>query len=146
MLFPFIQRKKTTSHKSLESNSIDFWQLFADISLKRKYFEESDVYYRLPVFTPVLHAHAGKEITLTGYYLPFSESDSIIIISRYPNASCFFCGRAGIESVALVEVSETKSYRTDQVLSVKGRLELNSTDFNKLAFIIKDASVEEVLN
>ena len=69
--------------------------MFADISMERKFIEAAGAHYRVPVFTPSLLAHSGKEVVLTGYYLPYSKIDSVIIISRYPNASCFFCGQAG---------------------------------------------------
>lgn len=128
-----------------ESSSVDYWTLFAGISLERKFVEEAEAYYRIPIFSSELLAHTGKEVTLSGYYLPYSKLDSVIIISRFPNSSCFFCGQAGIESVAMVELGRTKPrFRTDQRLHVQGKLFLNSTDVSKLAFVITDASVEEL--
>jgi len=118
--------------------------MFADISLERKYIEEAGAHYRIPVFSPSLLAQSGKEVVLTGYYLPFSKIDSVIILSRFPNASCFFCGQAGIESVAMVEIGEPGSYKVDQRLSVRGKLVLNTEDVNRLAFILADATVEQV--
>ncbi|MEM1406335.1 MAG: hypothetical protein AAGG59_06135 [Bacteroidota bacterium] len=141
------QRKKQTEQGVIsKSQPVDYWQMFAGISLERKFIEDADVYYRIPIFTSDLLALAGKEVTLNGYYLPYSRLDSVIIISRFPNASCFFCGRAGIESVAMVELGrESKnSYRTDQRLTVKGKLTLNSTNIKKLAFVVVDARVEEL--
>ena len=114
--------------------------------MEKKFIEEADTYYRIPVFTPVLLDLRDKEVALRGYYLPYSMLDSVIIISRYPSSSCFYCGEAGIESVAMVELEKgmVNSYRTDQKLIVKGKLELNATNFKKLAFVIKDATVEEL--
>lgn len=128
-----------------ESTSVDYWTMFAGISLERKFVEEADAYYRIPIFTSELLAHTGKEVTLSGYYLPYSKLDSVIIISRFPNSSCFFCGQAGIESVAMVEMGKSNPrYRTDQRLHVQGKLMLNSTNINKLAFVITEALVEEL--
>ena len=128
-----------------EALSIDYWEMFAEIKKERKYIEEASAYYRIPVFTPELVDLSGQEVTLSGYFLPYSKVDSVIIISRYPNASCFFCGLAGIESVAMVELGKTmKQFRTDQRLVVRGNLLLNSTDVKKLAFVISKASVEEL--
>lgn len=141
----FQQKEKTNQDISLESKSMDYWKMFADISEERKFVEEEDTYYPMPVFTPTLLNLNDKEIKLSGYYLPYSQSDSVIIISRYPYANCFFCGGAGIESVAMVELVEASSetYSTDQILMVKGTLELNSTNFKKLIFVIKDATIEK---
>ncbi|MDN5213226.1 hypothetical protein QQ020_14250 [Fulvivirgaceae bacterium BMA12] len=142
----FQQREQPKPEVISKSPSVDYWEMFAGISLERKYIEEADAYYRIPIFTPVLLAHTGKEVTLTGYYLPYSRLDSMIIISRFPNANCFFCGQAGIESVAMVEMEKVnrKSYRTDQRLTVTGKLMLNATNLEQLAFVIADASVEEL--
>lgn len=140
VIFFFLQQKQQAE---AEKSSVNYWQMFSGISLERKYIEEAGAYYRIPVFSPDLLTHSGKEITLEGYYLPFSPVDSVIILSRYPNASCFFCGQAGIESVAMVEMADVETYKTDQRLSVKGKLKLNATDVKRLAFIIVDASVEE---
>ncbi len=146
MTFFFFQQSKE-SKKEIVSKPppVDYWKMFAGISLERKFIEEADAYYRIPIFTSELLAHTGKEVTLSGYYLPYSRLDSVIIISRFPNASCFFCGQAGIESVAMVELGNNNpQYRTDQRLYVRGKLILNSTNINKLAFVITDALVEEL--
>ncbi len=131
---------------TIELPSVDYWEIFAGISKERKYFEEVDTYYRVPVFTDELREKEGETIVLSGFFLPYSTEDSLIIISRYPNASCFFCGQAGVESVAMVEleVPNQNAYIMDQMLLVKGKLELNSTDINRLAFVIKEASVVEL--
>lgn len=138
------ERQQLITNVVFSKESVDYWQMFAAISKEKKYFEELDAYYRIPAFTPELMALSGKELTLTGYYLPYSKMDSVIIISRYPNASCFFCGQAGVESVAMVELHKRKpkSLRTDQLLRVKGKLFLNSSNVNKLAFVLEEAMIE----
>lgn len=149
MAFYFFQQREVPESETVSKPPpVDYWNMFAGISLERKFIEEVDAYYRIPIFTSELLAHRGKEVKLSGYYLPFSKVDSVIIISRFPNANCFFCGQAGIESVAMVELErmDRKPYRTDQRLTVKGKLMLNSTNLKKLAFVIKDASVEEAVN
>lgn len=125
--------------------SDQYWEMFSGISLKRTYVEEAEAHYRLPVFTPELQALKGEEVSLAGFFLPYSKVDSIIIISRFPIASCFYCGQAGVESVAMVEMvdSPAKPYKTDQRLVVKGKLALNNSDVNKLAFVLTGATVEE---
>ena len=142
----FQQREKPEREVISKSLPVDYWKIFAGISLERKFIEEADAYYRIPIFTSEILAHKGKEVTITGYYLPYSRLDSVIIISRFPNASCFFCGQAGIESVAMVELGRRneKTYRTDQRLTVRGKLLLNSTNVKKLAFVVADATVEEL--
>lgn len=146
LVFIFFQTKEFRKQETtLEPPSIDYWKKFAKIGKERKYIEEASAYYRIPVFTPELLALSGQEITLSGYYLPYSMLDSVIILSRFPNSSCFYCGMAGIESVAMVELTkESPQYRTDQRLIVQGKLFLNDSNVGKLAFVIADASVEEL--
>jgi len=143
--FFFSQQDEVFELEENANPSTDYWKKFEKITQERKYIEEASAYYRIPVFTPELLDLSGKEITLSGYFLPYSRLDSVIILSRYPNASCFYCGLAGIESVAMVEVDESRlKYRTDQRLRVKGRLTLNATNIKKLAFVIEDALVEKL--
>lgn len=142
--FSLVHLQNETLDASKSSNlSEDYWRLFAEITKEKRYIEEASAHYRIPVFTPTLLGLSGQEIKLVGYFLPYSKIDSMIILSRYPNASCFYCGQAGIESVAMVELSNRKGkFQTDQRLIATGKLTLNSTNINKLAFVIEDASVE----
>ncbi len=147
MAFYLSPRKEQHEQKiESEAPNIDYWKIFSGISLQRKFIDEADAYYRIPIFTSDLLALAGKEVTLNGYYLPYSKLDSVIIISRFPNAGCFFCGQAGIESVAMVELGRKSDnlYRMDQLIAVTGKLKLNANNINKLAFVITDASVKEL--
>ncbi len=146
MVYFFVLEKDSLNwHAPPDNSSIGYWKMFAEISMERKYVEAAGGHYRLPIFTPDILDMEGKEIKLSGYYLPYSKLDSVIIISRYPNSSCFYCGRAGIESVAMVTLvsKAPNAFRTDQRLAVTGKLELNNTDVNKLAFLVTGAKVEE---
>ena len=144
-IFVFYQDKEFLSQDLGSGSTEDYWLMFDKITEERKYIEEAGAHYSIPVFTPELLDLDGEEIVISGYFLPYSKIDSVIIISRYPNASCFFCGLAGIESVAMVEMrGVSRPFRTDQILRVKGKLQLNSTNVQKLAFVIENALVEEI--
>lgn len=144
-IFLFYQQNEVSETEKISLPSVDYWLMFAKIKKERRYIEEVGAHYRIPVFTSEIQDLSGQEIILSGYFLPYSKLDSVIILSRYPNASCFYCGLAGIESVAMVEVGEiSPRYRMDQRLIVKGKLTLNSTNIQKLAFVIENALVEEL--
>ena len=140
-----LQKQRQQQELTFEDQAGNNWEMFSGITRERRYIEEANAYYRFPIFSQELKAKAGKEITISGYYLPYSKVDSVIIISRFPIASCFFCGKAGLESVAMVELEKAakSSYRTDQILTVTGKLTLNSSDIKKLAFVIANASVRK---
>jgi len=144
VVFFFQDKSEQEQELRFATSHENYWLKFAEITRERTYIEEVGTHYLIPVFSPTLLSDEGTEITLTGYYLPYSRQDSVIILSRYPNASCFFCGQAGIESVAMVELVDLKTYKTDQRLTVRGKLQLNNTDVDRLAFIIKEAEVEEL--
>ena len=143
MVYFFVLEKDSLSwHAPSDDASFSHWKMFAEITTERKYVESAGGHYRLPVFTSDILEMEGSEIKLSGYFLPYSKWDSVIIISRFPNSSCFYCGQAGVESVAMVSMeTEAPSFRTDQRLAVTGKLELNNSDVNRLAFIITGAKV-----
>ncbi len=94
----------------------------------------------IPVFGADIKKLAGKEIELSGYIVPFDGmfKPDHIILSSLPIASCFFCGGAGPESVVEVYLKESMKYTANGIV-VKGKLELNETDYNQLMYILKDA-------
>src|SRR5687767_8779931 len=78
----------------------DTWSIFAKTKFEPKYYENLKEYLFFPNFPAELKALEGKEVTIEGFYVPFApEGESYIIISKYPQSQCFFCGGAGPESI-----------------------------------------------
>ncbi|MGB3467269.1 MAG: hypothetical protein WBA74_18445 [Cyclobacteriaceae bacterium] len=119
------------------------WEMFADTRFKWQWTDEVGAEVEIPVFSKKLKALEGKEITLVGHYLPFELQGERIVVSRLPYASCFFCGgEVGQESVAeVVFNSAHRSFKGDELITVKGRLKLNKNDYEHLVFILEDAKV-----
>lgn len=94
----------------------------------------------VPVFSDDIKALDGKEITIKGYIIPVEgyKSHKEFVFSAFPYNMCFFCGGAGPETVMEVYASEPVKYSAKQVV-LKGTLELNDTDINRLMFAINDA-------
>jgi len=119
----------------------DGWELFESVAFTPKYFDEVDAYFEVPTFDKELLAMQGKEISLTGYAIPF-DSDSVFMLSALPFASCFFCGGAGPETVAEVALQvPDDNLILDEYITVKGKLKLNDTDIQHLNFILIDATI-----
>lgn len=120
------------------------WALFQKVSFKEKLNRDFGMYFFYPEFTSELLALEGKLVELKGFYIPLDlERDDILILSKYPMAECFFCGAAGSESVAVVYLkSKPKRLKLDEVVTVKGVLELNADDVEEMTFIIKEAELE----
>ncbi|MCC5920687.1 MAG: hypothetical protein JJU23_08400 [Cyclobacteriaceae bacterium] len=119
----------------------DTWEILSKVKYKLSYDEYGEVYK--PIFGDEIKKLEGKRITLPGYIIPFDGmfKPNHIIISSLPIAACFFCGTGGPESVAEVFLSKDIKY-TESPVKISGILELNSDDYEKMMYIIKDARFE----
>jgi len=108
------------------------WTLFEAAAFRDVFLEEYGAYASM-----ALH---NTPITIKGYHIPVME-DGLVVLSKYPNANCFFCGGAGLESVLEVRLlnSPDKRFEMDEQLTFQGRLVINSTDYNILSFILEEA-------
>jgi hypothetical protein len=130
---------------TLLSTGIFGWSVFQDVTFEWEYREEVGAQVQMPVFGPKLTYMDGKQIELSGYYLPMVLNRRQIIISKQPYSSCFFCGgESGPESVAEVHfIEEPPRFKVDEIVHVKGRLRLNPDDFDHLVFILEEAELVE---
>lgn len=119
----------------------DAWHEFAKTKFEPKYYEKIGEYLFYPTFSAELKALEGKEITVEGFYVPFAPEDGdYIIISKFPMSQCFFCGGGGPESIAEVTFKNAPSkFQVDDLITVKGRLKLNTNDIDHVNFILLDA-------
>ncbi len=84
-------------------------------------FKEAD-------FSPELTALEGESVVITGYFLTLGTDRSVYLLSKNPMASCFFCGASGPETIMELQFIERPTYATDDVITAKGILRLNSDD------------------
>jgi hypothetical protein len=116
------------------------WKTFGDVDWTDKYSEEEDVYYYYPNFGPSVKELEGTEVVLKGFMLILGTEEKIYILSRYPYASCFFCGAAGPDSIVQLKLKPGHpKFKIDQRVSIKGKLKLNRDDFDQCNFILTDA-------
>jgi hypothetical protein len=129
-------------HLSWAQTAIDGWPIFAKVKFTATLMKELNEYFLIPTFEPKIKSLIGSDITLKGYYMSLDMPARQLIISKNPYSSCFFCGAAGPESVAEV-ILKTKlpKLRTDQVITVKGKLKLNAKDVNHMNFILTEAEI-----
>lgn len=116
------------------------WDLFAKAKFKDVYIEEYFAYASLLILDDDMAKLDGQEIEISGYHIPVMEENTVIL-SKYPNANCFFCGGAGMESILEVRLKEKnhRPFGMDERLRVKGTLKVNSTDWEYVCFILEDA-------
>ena len=120
------------------------WDDFADVNFEPVYNEKYDVYFLMPKFGEKIQSYRGKQVSITGYFLDISGSGEVFLVSKNPMASCFFCGAAGPETVVEVSFEERPPFRTDQVVTITGVLELNRNNVNHCNYILKEASGQSV--
>lgn len=117
------------------------WKTLSDVTFKQIYVKELDSYFWKPTFGAAVKAYEGKEVYITGYVIPVDYDDNFYVVSRYPYANCYFCGGGGPESVADLRFkSSHRQYKTDERLTFKGKLKLNSDDIYQMNYILVDAA------
>jgi hypothetical protein len=126
---------------ALCAQKADNWNVFAKTKFEPKFNEEAGEYIFYPTFPAELKTQQGKEIVIEGFYVPFApEGDDYIILSKYPMSQCFFCGGGGPESIAEVYFSrDPGKFQVDDLITVRGKLKLNTDDMDHLNFILTDA-------
>lgn len=123
---------------------VRLWELFGKTTFQEKLNKKHGLYFYYPKFSPELLALQGKTVELQGYYIPLETSPSkTLILSKYPMAECFFCGAAGPESVAVVYLknSPTRRPKLDQIVKVRGVLQLNGEDVEEMTFILQNSEI-----
>jgi len=120
------------------------WELFSTTRFTEKFNPKQGMYFYYPKFNDQLKALEGKSVELQGFYIPLDLNEkSTIILSKYPMAECFFCGGSGPESVAVahLKIPPSRKLKMDQIIKVRGLLQLNADDVEEMTFILKNAEI-----
>ncbi len=115
------------------------WKTLQDVRFTEMYNKEyqASVYY--PTFGKSVKSLAGQWVQLRGYAIPLDMST--YVLSAFPLASCFFCGTAGPESVVQLNFTTQPKLRTDQLITVQGKLRLNVDNLEELNYIFEQTSI-----
>lgn len=118
------------------------WKTLSKITFKKKYDEMLGFKVDVPVFSEDIKAMSGKVITIKGYIIPVEgyKGHKEFVFSAFPYNMCFFCGGAGPETVMEVSAKDAIKY-TAEPITIKGKLELNDSDVNRLIYGLKDAEL-----
>jgi hypothetical protein len=114
------------------------WQDLSKIKFTDTYFSEYDDYFMCPTFSASVKALKGKKITIKGYFLDVVAKENIYMLSKGPMASCYFCGQGGPESAIELEFINKENFKTDDIVSITGILELNKDDIEHFNYILKE--------
>ncbi|MCH7411777.1 hypothetical protein MM239_20490 [Belliella sp. DSM 111904] len=129
---------------SMVSPEPDMWALFSKTRFIEKLNREFGMYFLYPKFPDELTALEGKVITVSGFYIPLEmNASNIAVLSKFPQAECFFCGGAGPESIVVgyLKKKPNRKIKTDEIVKIRGTLRLNEDDIEELNFILQDAEI-----
>jgi len=122
------------------------WPLLMSVKFEEKYSEKMAMKVEYPLFSDTIRALDGKQVQVEGYYIPVSETgdDNIVILSAYPFAQCFFCGKAGVESIIdILSPKKVPQMKLDSKIKFRGRLKLNRDNFDYLIYVLEEAELVE---
>lgn len=123
------------------------WELFERVKFEDVFVDIYGVSMPWPVFTAEDRAWEGKEVIIAGYIIPTAEAAGFdgLIISKFPYAQCFFCGEAGIESIALLQPKgKMPDFDLNKAYVFRGKIKYNDDDFENLNFIITDGILTDL--
>lgn len=124
-----------------ETKAENLWKVLSKITFKKQYDEVMGFKVDVPVFSDPIKKLDGNIVTIKGYIIPVEgyKSHKEFVFSAFPYNMCFFCGGAGPETVMEVLAKEPIKYTTEPV-TIRGKLELNDTDINRLIYALTEAA------
>ncbi len=128
-----------------KSETPNGWKAFAKVKFEPEFQEKEQHYLLVPKFDEQIKQLEGKQVKLKGFVMPFDYGDEpVIVLSKFPFSSCYFCGGAGPESVAEIFFEdEPLEFDTDTKITVIGTLRLNVEDISHMNFILEDSELVE---
>lgn len=116
------------------------WEMLFRVVFEEKYSNKYKMKINVPDFDPTLQALNKKEVLVTGFVIPTGVGNNSFVLSKNPYAACFFCGQGGVETVMTIRYKgKAQRYKTDDYITLKGILELNSTNIEEFIYILNDA-------
>lgn len=124
----------------LHAQSSQTWNTLSKITYKKEFDANLGFKIDKPVFADEIKSLSNKTIEVKGYIIPTDgyKSHTEFILSAFPYSMCFFCGGAGPETVMEITAKSPVKF-TSEAITLKGKLELNSDDVNRLMYSLKDA-------
>ena len=120
------------------------WKYLMSVKFEEKYNEKMGMEVSLPIFSDTLKMLDGQKVQVEGFYIPVDETgdDKIVILSAYPFAQCFFCGKAGVESIIdILSPKKLPVLKVDTKIKFRGRLKLNRDNFDYLIYVLEEAEM-----
>lgn len=125
----------------LASQEVIDWQVLSDVTFHPVYVDDLGYQVDSAAFGTDVRIYEAKEVLIRGYMIPLDALGTSYALSRNPNASCFFCGGAGPETVIQLNLkpSAIRRYQMDAILTFRGKLRLNEKNTDQFTYVLEDA-------
>ncbi len=116
------------------------WQVLGQVKFNSIWYAPYGANVKMPAFSDTLSRLDGKEVEITGYYIPMELNGHKCALSKNPNRTCFFCGRSTIETILIVDFKDRlPNFSSDDLITVKGKIKITAS-FNDFIYRIADAT------
>ncbi len=117
------------------------WVTLADVKFKKEYSEELTLEYDVATFGDLIKQFDGKEVQISGYVIALDALGVSFVLSRNPNATCFFCGGGGPETIVDIKVKPKalKRYKMDERKTFKGILKMYPDNSGSFIYLLTEA-------
>jgi hypothetical protein len=115
------------------------WKLLGEIKYeKKKHPKYGEVQF--PIVNEKVKAKGKKRVLISGFIVPIDSKT--FAISKNVFAACFFCGKAGPESIVGLKFrGTTPRLKTDQYVTVEGSFRYNETDADDWIYNFDDVVI-----
>lgn len=142
-LFSFNSKEKVIiENKKNASNDTLTWKLLGEI----RYFKKKHVEYGMvdfPIVNTKLKKLQSKTVVISGFIVPIDNKN--YAISKNVFAACFFCGKAGPETIAGLKFkAATPRLKTDTYVTVKGKFRYNETNVDEWIYNIDEVEIVDM--
>ncbi len=120
------------------------WEQLGKVTFTEEFDPDYGAMFKYPTFSKEMQALNGKEVYIRGFLVPIDIEAGMFALSMNPYTSCFFCGKAGPETVVELEIGSKNRYlglKMDEILTFKGKFRTNRNDVLKLIYILEDAEL-----
>ncbi|MEP5339535.1 MAG: hypothetical protein ABJL44_13920 [Algibacter sp.] len=118
------------------------WKDLAQVEFTEKFFPSYGEIFLYPEFSTAVKSLEGKQVTITGYFLNIDPAGELLILSKGPMSSCFFCGIGGPETAVELQFISKKTFKTDTIIAVTGILKLNADDVEHFNYILTECKAQ----
>jgi hypothetical protein len=122
------------------------WNTLGMVTFKKSFDQATMVETMIPSLSPLIEKLDGTEIEIEGYIIPLTGQirQSHFMLSKFPQSTCFFCGKAGPETAMQVFMKDEQKVRiTERKVKVKGTLLVRPGDASSLMYTLENALIFE---